>query len=72
MDFAYRVETLGVDLRTRSKQLEAKEKEQVRREVFHSEEESRFSEDLHDDWCEKIVEDRLGLCESVVRTSGGY
>ena len=36
--------------------------------MFHCQEASRLSEELHEDWCEEVVEDGLGLCDSVERT----
>ena len=62
------VETLGVDLRTRTKQLGAKGKARRKKCVvsfFHCQEESRLSEELCQGWYEDAVEDGLGPCESV-------
>ena len=57
---AIRVETLGVDLRTRTKQLGAKEK--ARRNTcdvwFSIARRTRVvPEELHEDWCEEAVEE---------------
>ena len=41
-------------------------KENVRCEVLFCWEELRFPEELHD-WCEEVVEDGFGPCESVER-----
>ena len=59
-----------MDLRTRTQQLEAKET--TRRKTFDVRfsfcwEELRFPEELHEDWCEEVVEDGFGPCESVER-----
>ena len=69
MGLATSVVTPGVHLRTRTKQLGANKKAEVRCEVFHCQEESRLSEEFHEDWCEEVAEDGLGPCESVGRTS---
>ena len=52
-----------MDPRTQSKQLGAKE--EARRKTG-------LPEKLHEDRSEKFVEDGLGSCESVLRTSCGY
>ena len=57
------VETLGLDLRTRTKQVGAKEK--ARRK--QGQEKESLSERFHEDWCEKVAMDALGPCECVGR-----
>ena len=61
------IETLGVDLRTRTKQLEAKEKArrkkcEVRLTLIRK---NRVFQQRHEDWCEEVAEEGFGPCESV-------
>ena len=65
------LETLGVDLRTQTKRLEAKETK-VPCEVLAHLEEQRFPEKLHEDWCEEAVANGPGPRESVGRASRLY
>ena len=61
-------ETFGVDLRTRSIQLDAKDEggmKTVRREVHHSQEKLRLPEEFFEGWCVGFVEDWFGPCEGV-------
>ena len=72
---ANNVETQGAVCRTRTTQFGAMEK--ARRKTFDvrfslSQETSRFSEELHEDWCEEGVEGGLGPCEEVERTGSGH
>ena len=60
------VETLEVDLRTRTKKLEAKEKERRKKcdmRFFVCQDKSGLPEKLHEDLCEEAVEDGCGPCE---------
>ena len=72
---ATKVETLGVDLRTRTKQLVAKEKARRRKcdvrfsLVFRN---LVFQKNYMTTGCEEVVEDGFGSCESLVRTSRGH
>ena len=57
------VKTLGVDLRTTTKRLGAKEKARRKKcDVWFSffQEESRFPHELHEDWCEDVASDEFG------------
>ena len=66
------VETPGVDLTTRTKQLGAKEKARrtkVRGEILTHQEKKNLPEKLRKDWGEKVAKDGLGPCESVERPS---
>ena len=65
------VETLGVDVRTRTKQLGAKEKARRTKCEGLSGKIWFFSERLHENWCGKAVEDEFGSCVSVLRASRG-
>ena len=54
-------------MRTRTKQLGAKEKARRKKcdpEVFPRQEESRLSEEFFEDWREELVEDAFGPCKS--------
>ena len=44
----------------------------MRLEVLIGHKESRLSEELYEDWHEEVVEDGLGLCESVEIASRGH
>ena len=63
---------LGVDLRTQTKELGAKEKakkEEVRCEILACHENSGLAEELHEDWCERAVEDRFDPRKNMRTTS---
>ena len=49
-----------------------KQEAKVRCGVFFCQEESRFPKELFEDWCEEVVEDGFGSCESGGRASCGY
>ena len=61
------VETLGVDLRTPTKQLGTKgksEKEQMQCDIHAHQEKSDLPEKSYEDWCETAVEDGIASRES--------
>ena len=66
---ASNVDTCGVDLRTRTRQLGAKEKARRKKcEVLICQMEPRLLEELHEEWCEELAEEKL--CFARVRGGG--
>ena len=66
------VETLGVDFRKENQAVGSEgegEKKEVRCERLAYQEKSGFPEKLHKGWCEEVVEDGSGPCESVGEAS---
>ena len=59
-------------MRTRTKQLGAKEKARRKQgdvRFSSARKKSNLQQKLHEDWCEEVVEDGFGPCDSVGRSS---